>query len=59
VRPYHRWCADFTIFYNRDRPHGSYGWLTPGEVAAGATSPAPPRGRVSYFGGRMKWYAFG
>jgi len=54
-----RWCADFTTFYNRDRPHSSYGGLTPDEVAAGAKEPASARGRVTYFDGRMKWYAFG
>jgi putative transposase len=54
-----RWCADFTTFYNRDRPHSSYGGLTPDEVAAGAEEPSPARGRVSHFDGRMKWYAFG
>ncbi len=54
-----RWCADFTTFYNRDRPHSSYGGLTPDEVAAGAEKPSPARRRVSYFDGRMKWYAFG
>jgi putative transposase len=54
-----RWCADFVRFYNRDRPHSSYGGLTPDEVAAGTKSPSPLRGRLSYFDGRMKWYAFG
>jgi putative transposase len=53
------WCADFVRFYNRDRPHSSYGGLTPDEVATGATAPCPALGRVSYFDGRMKWYAFG
>lgn len=59
LRQIDRWCADFQLFYNRDRPHGSYGGLTPDEVAAGATEPSPPRGRVTYFDRRMKWYSFG
>jgi putative transposase len=59
LRQIDRWCADFVRFYNRDRPHGSYGGLTPGEVMAGAKLPAPPHGRVTYFDGRMQWYAFG
>ena len=54
-----RWCADFERFYNRDRPHSSYGGLTPDEVAAGAKEPSRARGRVAYFDGRLKWYAFG
>jgi transposase InsO family protein len=53
------WCADFVTFYNRDRPHSSYGGLTPDEVAVGVTEPSPPRGRVTYFDDKMKWYAFG
>jgi hypothetical protein len=46
-------------FYNRDRPHSRYAGLTPDEVAAGAKEPSSARGRVTYFDGRMKWYAFG
>jgi hypothetical protein len=52
-------CADFERFYNRDRPHSSYAGLTPDEVATGAKEPSLARGRVTYFDGRMKWYAFG
>jgi putative transposase len=59
LRQLDRWCADFIVFYNRDRPHSSYGGLTPDEVAAGATTPGPARGRVAYFDGRMQWYEFG
>jgi putative transposase len=59
LRQIDRWCADFVRFYNRDRPHSSYGGLTPDEVAAGTKRPSPLRGRLSYFDGRMKWYAFG
>lgn len=59
LRQMDRWCADFATFYNRDRPHSSNGGLTPDEVAAGAKELSQARGRVSYFDGRMKWYAFG
>lgn len=54
-----RYCSDFIQFYNRDRPHSSYGGLTPEEVFRGMTAPASPRGRVSYFDGRLGWYRFG
>ena len=59
LRQIDRWCADFTTFYNRDRPHSSYGGLTPDEVAAGIKEESLAGGRVTYFDGRMKWYAFG
>jgi transposase InsO family protein len=59
LRQIDHWCADFVVFHNRDRPHASYGGLTPNEVMAGARLPASPRGRVTYFDGRMRWYAFG
>ena len=59
LRQIDRWCADFVRFYNRDRPHSSYGGLTPDEVAAGAKEPSPAHDRVTYFDGGMKWYAFG
>ena len=54
-----RWCADFVLFYNRDRPHSAYAGLTPDEVHRRATKPSDPRGRVTYFDGRMRWYRFG
>ena len=59
LRQIDRWCADFVRFYNRGRPHSSYGGLTPDEVVAGAKAPTPARGHATYFDGRMKWYAFG
>jgi putative transposase len=59
LRQLDRWCADFVRFHNRDRPHSSYGGLTPDEVAAGVREPAPACGRVAYFDGRMEWYGFG
>jgi putative transposase len=59
LRQIDRWCADFMQLYNRDRPHSSYGGLTPDEVVGGSKQASPPLGRVAYFDGRMKWYAFG
>jgi transposase InsO family protein len=54
-----RFCPDFAQFYNRDRPHSSYGGLTPNEVHRGEKRPSGPRARVSYFDGRLRWYRFG
>ena len=59
LRQIDRWCADFTQYRNRHRPHSSYGGLTPDEVAAGIKEQSPARERVTYFDGRMKWYVFG
>jgi transposase InsO family protein len=59
LRQLDRWSADFVRYYNRDRPHASYGGLTPDEVAAGAREPSPARRRVTYFDGHLHWYAFG
>ena len=59
LRQLDRWCTDFVRFYNQDRPHSSYGGLTPDEVATCAKEPSPATGRVCYFDGRMRWYAFG
>lgn len=59
LRQLDRWSADFVRYYNRDRPHGSYGGLTPDEVAAGASEPSPARRRVTYFDGHLHWCAFG
>jgi transposase InsO family protein len=54
-----RYCVDFKQFYNRDRPHSSYGGRTPNEVFFGVKRKAKPRGRVSYFDGTLSWYRFG
>ena len=59
VRQIDRFCADFVVFYNRDRPHSSYGGLTPDEVHLGIARPRASRGRVEYFDGRLRWYRFG
>ena len=54
-----RFCRDFTVFYNRDRPHSRWDGRTPREVHFGRTKQLVPLGRVEYFDGRMKWYRFG
>ena len=54
-----RFCADFIQFYNRDRPHSSYGGRTPDEVFFERPSPARPLGRVDYFDGELHWYRLG
>ncbi|MGC9986824.1 MAG: integrase core domain-containing protein [Polyangia bacterium] len=59
LRQIDRWYADFMQLHNRDRPHSSYGGLTPDEVVAGRKQASPPLGRVTYFDGRVKWCAFG
>lgn len=54
-----RFCADFLVFYNRDRPHSSYGGRTPDEVFFGRPRQSRPLGRVDYFDGLLRWYRFG
>jgi putative transposase len=53
-----RFCADFICWYNRDRPHSAWGGRTPDEVFFDR-QPGPPRGRVTYFDGHLRWYGFG
>ena len=54
-----RICSDFMTFYNRDRPHSSFGGRTPDEVYFGMPKQRRPLGRVSFFEGRLVWYRFG
>jgi putative transposase len=54
-----RFCDDFVQFYNRDRPHSSYGGKTPDEVYFGRKLQRRSLGRVSYFDGALNWYRFG
>lgn len=54
-----RYCRDFLLFYNRDRPHSRFGDRTPDELYFGRTPTARPLGRVTYFDGHLDWYRFG
>jgi putative transposase len=54
-----RYCVDFLRWYNRDRPHGSYGGRTPDEVFFGRAMQQRPVERVTYFDGKLRWYRFG
>ena len=54
-----RYCDDFRRWYNRDRPHGSYGGRTPDEVFFGRPMQVRPIERVAYFDGQLRWYRFG
>jgi transposase InsO family protein len=59
TRQLDRFCRDFLLWHNRDRPHGRFGSLTPNEVAAGVSLPRRALGRVLYFDGRLPWYRLG
>jgi transposase InsO family protein len=52
-----RYCADFALFHNRDRPHGAYQGRTPDEVHFGRP-PGRAVARVTYFDGRLRWWRF-
>jgi transposase InsO family protein len=54
-----RFTRDFRLWYDRDRPHASYGGLTPDEVFFGRPKQHRPLGRVTYFDGLLHWYRFG
>jgi putative transposase len=54
-----RYCADFRLWYNRDRPHSSNGGHTPDEVFFGRRMQRRPLGRVDYFEGHLRWWRFG
>ncbi|MHB8878298.1 MAG: transposase [Myxococcaceae bacterium] len=54
-----RFCADFLLWHNRDRPHSSWGGRTPDEVFFGRRRQLRPLGRVDYFDGLLHWYRFG
>jgi transposase InsO family protein len=59
ARQLDRFCADFLLWHNRDRPHSSWGGRTPDEVFFRRPVQRRPLGRVSYFDGRLLWYRFG
>jgi len=59
VRQIDRYCEDFRLWHNRDRPHQSHGGRTPDEVFFGRPKELRALGRVSYFEGNLRWYRFG
>lgn len=59
VKQLDRYCTDFVTFYNRDRPHSSWGGRTPDEVYFGRNKHIGHLGRVTYFDGVLNWYRFG
>jgi len=54
-----RICADFLDWYNRCRPHSSFGGRTPDEVYFGRPMLAASHQVVTFFDGRMPWLRFG
>jgi transposase InsO family protein len=54
-----RYCGDFRLWYNRDRPHASCGGRTPDEVYFGRIRQLRPLGRTGYFDGRLRRWRFG
>jgi transposase InsO family protein len=54
-----RFCRDFLLWHNRDRPHGGWEGRTPDEVFFGGPVQLRPLGRVTYFDGALPWYRFG
>ena len=54
-----RFCADFVLWHNRDRPNGGWDGRTPNEVFFDRPAQLRPLGRVSYFDGSLPWYRFG
>jgi putative transposase len=52
-----RFCTDFVMFHNRDRPHSAYAGRTPDEVYFGRPV-GPAVARVDYFDGRLRWWRF-
>jgi transposase InsO family protein len=54
-----RYCEDFRLWHNRDRPHSAYGGRTPDEVFFGRPKELRALERVSYFEGNLRWYRFG
>jgi transposase InsO family protein len=53
------YCADFRLWYNRDRPHSANRGRTPDEVFFGRRMQRRPLGRAAYFGGHLRWWRFG
>jgi hypothetical protein len=53
-----RFCRDFLLWHNRDRPHSAWGGRTPDEVWFGRKKRLRPLGRVDYFVGTLHWWRF-
>jgi len=53
-----RFCRDFLLWHNRDRPHSAWGGRTPDEVWHGRKKRLRPLGRVDYFDGALHWWRF-
>ena len=54
-----RYCEDFRLWHNRDRPHASWGGRTPDEVYFRRGKQLRPLDRVDYFDGRLHSWRFG
>jgi transposase InsO family protein len=59
TRQVDRYCHDFRLWHDRDRPHARWGGRTPDEVYFGRRKQLRPLGRVEYFDGRLRWWRFG
>jgi len=53
-----RFCADFLLWYNADRPHASFAGRTPNEVFRRRLRKAGIVSRIAYFDGLLPWYRF-
>jgi transposase InsO family protein len=58
-RQIERYCADFLLWHNRDRPYTANGGHTPDEVYFGRRVQRRPLGRVAYFDGHLRWWRLG
>jgi transposase InsO family protein len=56
-----RICADFMLWYDRDRPHAAWSGHTPNEVYFGRIQRPVTHAieRITYFDGRIPWFRFG
>ena len=54
-----RFCRDFMLWQNRDRPHAGWDGRTPDEVFYGRDKARRALGRVDYFDARLRWFRFG
>jgi hypothetical protein len=54
-----RFCADFLLWHNRDRPHSAWAGRTPEEIFFDRKVQDRPIGPACHFDGRLPWYRFG